>query len=604
MRNEVKELQEAKKIAEEAASQVQKHPLHVAEAQASHAGLLSPELSILRSALSTTKSEWEGIQGNRAGTIYYGPMSSSYFVNRITRYLYQTLDQSSVEAPFQACGTEINHSTPSRQPKQSNTNSLNENDNIDGTEEAENFTRFQEEYFLDFFWQSFHCVYPIISEPCFRKYYDSLWTHHDSEEWEIRKPSPLVDVLLALCVQYGSSFLNDDDEVGYQAKNPCTAGHPFYRRCQKLLSNKLENLSIMVLQSHVYSIIYLYNLSLLNTAYIHLGVAIQIAHTLRLHLRPFETTPQVEQELQRRIWWTLYCLDSKLSITLGRPPLINTSDISCGFPCDKQSPALLLGTTLMSDHDDISWLSFHNISVELASTVRHVQGAFCKKCSQILNDHGLRDIHDDARITEVLAEFLGNELGAIRDWVRNVPNSLRCSRKGDAQPFSTSLAALNLDSSSPLWLQRQRLLLELFYHHLQISTLRPFLHFPPVASSITPLADGHSIACLNHAMTTTSILNRVFSETDILWGWSPIFQYQWDAVLCTLGFIFANPVHSSIPSARDSLQIAIGTLEILGEHSTAAANAAQVAREVDFRADFLIRKYRNDSFLHVQRSLE
>ena len=57
---------------------------------------------------------------------------------------------------------------------------------------------------------------------------------------------------------------------------------------------------------------------------------------------------------------------------------------------------------------------------------------------------------------------------------------------------------------------------------------------------MTPQTDVHNISCLNHAMAITSILNQVLSETDLLRGWSPIFQYQWDAILCTLGYVLAN----------------------------------------------------------------
>lgn len=614
LRNKVKELQEqVKKATEEAQAQTQKNAQPLGPT-----GYATPPSSTTYangancfSDLSNTKREWEGIQDSstRAGAIYYGPMSSSYFVTRITRYLSEALNQPFSESQLHACVAQLNNSTSPQQPSRSGASPLAQDGSVEGTEEVVDLTRSQEEYFLNLLWQSFHCVYPIISEADFRQYYDSLWFQPRPDGQHIRKRSPLVDVLLAVCMQYGSTFLiNDEDSQGSEkvshAENANMVGQAFYRRSQKFLSNRVEHPSIMTLQTHIYAIIYLYNSSLLNAAHINLGVAVRIGHALRLHLCPLDGTTREEQELHRRIWWTLYRLDSQLSMTLGRPPLIHTSDISCGLPGDDRDHARLSGTMLLSDHEDISWLSFHNQCIRLTAAVCGVQTAFRNKCSELLNANDVQDIYDDPRTTEIIAGFLARESVVIQEWVQNVPNSLKNYRNGAGEPFSVYRATLSLDPYIPLWLQRQRLLLELLYHHFQISTLRPFLRFPPVATSLTPLADGHNTACLNHAMAMTSILNQVLLETDLLRGWSFIFQYQWDAILCTLGFILANPVCPPTPSARKSLQTAISTLEHLGSHFSAAINAAQVAREVSCRAELLTERFRESLAAPQRRSTQ
>ncbi|KAF7586461.1 hypothetical protein BBP40_008821 [Aspergillus hancockii] len=551
--------------------------------------------------LSNTNEGWQGFQqpNARAGALYYGPMSSSYFVDRITRYLSEAPNPPLLDTKLEACVARFNYNPPSRRPSRSDANPATRDNHPGGVDAADDLSRFQEEYFLNLLWQSFHCVYPILSEPEFRRYYDSLWPNSRPDGVSTRKPSPLIDVLLAVCMQYGSTFLINDDEsrggnnAALPAENANMAGHAFYQRAQRLLQSELENPSVMLLQSHIYSIIYLYNASLLNTAHINLGMTLRMAHALRLHLRPLDGTPPEEQELHRRIWWTLYLLDSQLSMTSGRPPLIQMSHVSCGLPGDGQEHSRLSNTMLLSSHEDITWLSFHVQCTKLIFATQVVQTAFQKKCSQLLNGDKVKDIYDDPRTTEILAQFLGREMTAVHDWVQNVPRSLRNARKGAGEAFSTERTPLDLSPYSPLWLQRQRLLLELFYHHLQVSTLRPFLRFPPVAVSLTPLADDHSISCLNHSMTITSILNQVLFETDLLRGWPSIFQHQWDAILCTLGFVLANPVCPPTPSARKSLQTAIRTLELVGDqHFPAAKTAAQVVCEVSCRADRLIDNFR------------
>ncbi|KAF4771211.1 hypothetical protein HAV15_012671 [Penicillium sp. str.  len=509
--------------------------------------------------LTNTTEGWQGLQQTRQ--IHYGPLSSSYFVSRISRYLSQTLDQPIEDSKLEACIARFHYVAPTHQPSRWDASPASQADQLpDGTEEAEDLTRSQEEHFLNLLWQSFHCVYPILDEREFQQHYDSLWSS-STDGMSSRKPSALVDVLLAVCMQYSSTFFVSDDnqqgdsDAGWQAKHANLASRTYYQRAQRLLQSELENPTIMLVQSHIYSIVYLYNTSLLNTAHINLGATLRIAHALRLHIRPLDGTSPEQQELQRRIWWTLYRIDSQLSMTLGRPPLIQMSHVSCGLPGDDRVHAQLSGTVLLTNHEDISWLSFHVQCTKLVFLVQGVQTALHRKCSQLLNGDKAKDLYDDPRLLETLAEFLGQEMTAIHNWVQNVPQSLCNPRKGGGEPFSTNRDALNLSPYSPLWLQRQRLLLELHYHHLVISTLRPFIRFPPY----------------------------------LLRGWSPIFQYQWDAILCTLGFVLANSVCPPTPSARKSLQTAIRTLDLVSDHFVAAKNAAEVVREVSCQADRLLK---------------
>jgi hypothetical protein len=51
--------------------------------------------------LSNITEGWQGLQ--ETGQIYYGPLSSSYFVTRITRYLSQALNQPIDNAKLEAC---------------------------------------------------------------------------------------------------------------------------------------------------------------------------------------------------------------------------------------------------------------------------------------------------------------------------------------------------------------------------------------------------------------------------------------------------------------------------------------------------------------------
>lgn len=228
---------------------------------------------------SLNAARWEGIwlsEGNVSRSIYHGPLSSRYFAHRTTRFLSEKLRESASDD----C-TPLSVSSASSlllldyliQDQSCKANLGLENDR-----EFEELTRAQEEYFLDLLWQTFHCIYPVISEDEFRDYYDSRWTATD--DGTEHHPLALVDSLLAVCVQYGSSFLTNDDQGNMKEchiEAALRTGHALYRRSQISILDELERPSFMTLQSQVYGVVFLYNDSSLNSAYSYLGLAVRTA---------------------------------------------------------------------------------------------------------------------------------------------------------------------------------------------------------------------------------------------------------------------------------------------------------------------------------------
>ncbi|EED18473.1 hypothetical protein TSTA_122090 [Talaromyces stipitatus ATCC 10500] len=491
LRSKVKDLQEQLQIARQEATQAQMHQAQIQTPfQSNHTtpSLYTSPDAVNDSTIVTEQDPglvvtkgWQGLRdlGTRIGELYYGPRSSSYFLARVSRYVSSTLNESLGNINLKPFLVDIDYEAFSKWRQQPQS---------DAPEYAEGLTRIQQEYYLNLLWQAFHCVYPILSEPKFNRYYDSLWTSDTAPDRATRKPSALVDILLAV------------------------------------YSHLLDYLPLQHLP--------------VNTAHSNLGTTLRIAQALKLHLQP-EGTSLEDQAHLRRIWNVIYRLDAQLSMNLGRPTLVQHFELEN----DQSEKALLSGTSLLSTFEEISCLSFHNQCTKLISAVQGTQVAFEANCSQLLVDGNNvnGDIHDNPRTTEALAEFFGRKTMPVREWVQGVPEPLKCARRGEGVSFSTDRSPLNLDTYIPLWLQRQRLLLELLYHHLQISLLRQFLRFPPVAVSLTPLADGLGISCVYHAITITNILHQVLSETDLLHGWFHVYQFQWDAVLCTLGFVLANP---------------------------------------------------------------
>ncbi|KAJ5108439.1 hypothetical protein N7456_005114 [Penicillium angulare] len=550
--------------------------------------------------LSSSTREWEGIEihdAHTGGAVYYGPLSSSYFGARMGRFLSEALSKHQPESLFMMDNQPLTYPpnilTCHQDQKWPGVSSLASDQST--ITALESLSRAQEQYFIDLLWQSSHCIYPVLSESDFREYYCSLWDMGGDQS--IRRPSSLVDSILAVCMQYGSTFLTSDEdclesERDQHVLSVSMKSHALFRRAQSLLLDEIERPSIMTLQSYIYCIIYLTNTSLLNAAHSLLGTAVRVAQALRLHLPPCDTTLREYQELNRRLWCTLVGFDCQLSMALGRPQVINLEDIEASLPGDSQEHALLSGSMLVIPvNDEISWLSFHVQSLRLSLTIRGVQSAFYQHGARLMEQKNAQNMYDDATLTEELAACLGRELSVVYDWARKVPESLKIPRRGSGEPLSTERCPVKLDALTPIWLQRQQVLLEISYHHFQMANFRPFIRLRPGCPSITPLSDCHSISCLNHAVTLTNIIHQLLNDTDLLRGWYPVFQYQWDAALCILGFVLANPVCPPTPAARKSVQTAIKSFEMIGRYSVAAVTASQIVREIGAQGEMLVEKF-------------
>lgn len=486
-------------------------------------------------------------------------------------------------------------------------NSPRSNNQADTAPNIEYLSRAQEEYFLGLFWQTYNCTVPILDEVEFRKHYETLWVR-TSSDYSFRKPSPLVDIILALCMQYGMAFVprpnaDQDSRAHIDINDSSIAGRSFYHRCQTLLMLEAETQSLATLQCYIYSTIYLRNASFVNTAHNALAVAIRIAHNLGLHRDPEKDLPQAQRELRLRLWWVVYMMECKACESLGRPwQMAQISQMTCSLPADGLSAAQLSGSNFILHGENITWLSYHVQCAKLHIAIRAVYAAFDDKVAQVSHGKSEKCFFEDAETQEELAEFFMHEMQDVRKWVQNVPEALMTARRRNGGSFSTDRSPLEIDPSVPVWLQRQRLLLELLYHNLVMTLYRPFIRFRGSPTSSTPLADGHAISCLNHAVSTTNIIHQVLLGNDILNGCHEAYQHQWTATLSLIGFSFGYPICSAAPSARKAMNTVKDVLDIFGNNFATAASAANVTRELTMKVDLFMDRFRTGIAPYPQSS--
>ncbi|KAL8784751.1 MAG: hypothetical protein Q9213_003782 [Squamulea squamosa] len=538
------------------------------------------------------KKYWEGIYTSTAQshhTQYYGPASSFYFIGRMSSYLAMALQQPHSDHHMQPNSASRSFATPTS-PKRGQLDEMGVS--TDGPTAADTLTGTQEDYFLGLFWQSYHCVLQIIDEDEFKEHYKSLWVAPGKS----RKPSALVDIVLALCMQYGVAFVPRSDvtqqtQADVGSNDATIAGRWLYRRSQTLLSAELESPSLMTVQCHILAVYYLCNASFQNMAHSTLAVAVRTAQILGLHLEPPESMPRKSKELRRRLWWTLFTVESKTCMKLGRPWSAQISEASCSLPADDHELALLSGSSFAALGDNVTWHSYSLQNIKLILAARAVYVSFHDKCAEVLAANDGVTLYSDPHTLEVCAQFLSAGMKCLQSWRNEVPDGLKAKRKASGESLSTDRSLLDLELYAPMWLQRQQLLLELLYHNLAMNLYRPFIAFStPSSSSLQPACD-HATVCANHAMSITYIMHQILKETDILRGWHEAFQWQWNATLSLIGYVLAYPLTPSTASARQAIDRAIDVFETFGRNFAIAANAAKVTRDLTAKADLLIHHF-------------
>ncbi|KAH8597330.1 fungal-specific transcription factor domain-containing protein [Bisporella sp. PMI_857] len=520
---------------------------------------------------SRSKRFGEGIHISTARSpqkTWYGSSSLFYFIGRINTFLTSALHQS--------------HSTHRLLPNSASylldgptAVAADDQSNVsvpagDLTSTGEYLSPTQEEYFLGLFWQSYYTSCPILDELEFKQHYQSLWATSDKE----RKPSALVDIVVAVCMQYGMALLPGNDRGSntearalVSNSDATIAGRWHYRRCQTLLSSQLESPTLATLQCHILSSIYLCCGSFQNMADNACTLAVRTAFMLGLHLEPPSAMPRKERELRKRIWWTLYVLESKMSMKLGRPFLLHRSSTACSLPSDDRETSIISGSGFAPLGENVTWLTWNLVNTKLILAARKAYTAFYLDGP---------DTPYDGRHHAGLQQ--------LEEWLRNVPDAIKTKRQNNGIPFSTDLSDLDIEQFAPLWLQRQRLLLELMYHNLSTNFCRPSIEFDRTSQHAS-FPEETAVRCAAHAMALTHIMHQVITRTSILAGWHEAFQWQWNTAMTLVGFILAYPQASSTMEARKSIDLAVIVFETFGNSFAVAASAANILGDLITKMD-------------------
>jgi hypothetical protein len=513
--------------------------------------------------------------------VWYGPSSLFCFIRQISDYLKTALKQPCTPDSLLPVSTTSEQDIFTAGPRESL--SIGDKANNKGIIIGPNYlTSIQEEYFLDLFWQSHYVsLFPIVRENEFKENYRLLWTGPR----EGRYASALVDIILAICLQSDMSFSSTESlEQKEETTDVTVAGKWHYRRCQTLLGQESESPTISTLQCQLLCVVYLCRGSLQNMSDSAMALAVRTAYMLGLHLEPPLNIPEEERELRRRLWWALYVLDCKVGMKLGRPSLLYQCNTMPSLPSDSAENASSSGSTYAPIGENTTWLSYNLQNTKLFLEVRAVQATFYEKDGVQCNA-GVA--WENPKVLEAHMDLMDLHSKRIDIWINGVPKSLKTKRKNHGQPISVDCSPLELEQYVPLWLHRQRLLLELTYHHLSTSTYRPFINLNHTLTK-HPREENFAARCALHSIALTHITHQIVSLTSILDGCNEVFQFQWNASITLAGFLLAYPKSSSAIAAQNALRISASVFDIYGKHFSMAPSAANIVRSLIKKIDFLV----------------
>ncbi|OQV01250.1 Fungal specific transcription factor domain-containing protein [Cladophialophora immunda] len=180
-------------------------------------------------------------------------------------------------------------------------------------------------------------------------YFDERWFRELLEQL-YQEASPASQLrcttvcLVFLVLALGGSFVHLDQSASACLVDHDTAlgelpGSKFYGVAKGLIPGVLAAISVESVQCCILMGLYTLPMESATHHYTYLGLALRLAISMSLHLNKTDSqiTPQA-RELRIRVFWTAYCLERRMSVTMGLPTMLQTRDITVPLP--KRRPDL------------------------------------------------------------------------------------------------------------------------------------------------------------------------------------------------------------------------------------------------------------------------
>lgn len=161
---------------------------------------------------------------------------------------------------------------------------------------------------------TFHATLPVLHWPSFLQQYEAVY-----RENSLRSVNRIWGALFFAVLGCGTLHRVRQD------------GQRFLDTSKSMIDPWDEDLSLDHARCALLVSILLVELNFKSAGWIWLGNAVRIAQDIGLH-HESQPCPSAEDEMRRRVWWSIYACDRLLALEFGRPPIIDDSDCEIGLP--------------------------------------------------------------------------------------------------------------------------------------------------------------------------------------------------------------------------------------------------------------------------------
>ena len=447
----------------------------------------------------------------------------------------------------------------------------------------------QRYYFLRLFWDTCHPLLQVMSEVEFAAL-SALPPITIFDEYLAQ--NALVDVMLALGMQNSHTTGLAGRILGHQqppsrkyynaAPSPEVSwpGFEYFDRCRDCMRTYTE-ITLEVLRCHALMIIYFMKGNAFRDAYNLLGITIRKAYIAKLHRPPPSHMSDAEKTAHMQLWWMLFSLDVQCSLQLDMPAASQKSLVKCPLPTDDGLARYVSPSNTRDER--LSPFVYTTCLAKLAVIVTDITACF-----------STADLdEDDSSNPDTLEHHalrLSSTLQALEVWHDEIPPELRLDHCGEGSGNAEGLD-FDRDLSLPIWLRRQRVLLELYYHNAYTLIQRPFIRrdythsgdpsvtIPPPDSQL-PQTELHITSAVHHATVVVDIVFSVCSTSEVLYGWTEVLQPLWNAIMTITAHAFGKSLRSGAPRALDSLTRAQAVIESFSSTCPSARSAKGIVQSL------------------------
>ncbi|KII90618.1 hypothetical protein PLICRDRAFT_39194 [Plicaturopsis crispa FD-325 SS-3] len=327
---------------------------------------------------------------------------------------------------------------------------------------------------VDLYFTRTHAYLPFLHRPTFER--------GIATELHLRDSAFGATVLLVCAL--GSKFSSDPRVLLENTNDLSSAGWRWFNQVQSMRKSIFLAPRIYDLQLFILCILFLQGTSAPQAGWVLIGIGIRVAEDMGAHrCQSPSKRLTVEDELRKRAFWVLVCLDRNASVTLGRPCVVHDEDFDVDLPvnCDDE---------YWENADDPDQ-NFKQPSGRPAATAYFI----CMlKLNQILA-LALRTIYSIDK-TKAAFGFVGKKWdqsivaeldSALNKWIDEIPDHLRWDPTREDPLFFNQSASLYAS-----------------YYHVQMLVHRPFISS---ALKATPLSFPSFAICTNAARSCAHVVD-------------------------------------------------------------------------------------------------